>query len=370
MIEESFFQIVNDNKLKIAIMVFAAQGEALHDPEYCETHPTGGSETAATYMAAMLRQSGCQVDLLINPDQIAVNHYDVFISQRDWKLFAHGVAPGRLNYLWCQDDVDQQFLRELENRQTAQTVYERCDGVIMLSHYQAQRWISALHLPQEKIFMSTNGIPLERFQRDRRRLGSRPPHAYYASTPFRGLEQLLKAWPVIKKRVKDAHLHICSSMGIYNVPDSESVNAYGHLYELAKSLDGVTYHGSVGQARLRQISQQCRVLAYPCIFPETSCIVAMEAMASGAVVVASTLGALPETAWMNPMAQVVDNVFSLDNWIDEVCTHLEHDAAFLSVAQRNMDLASHFDWRTVAKRWLIRFHIDSSCNTRASPAVR
>jgi glycosyltransferase involved in cell wall biosynthesis len=160
---------------------------------------------------------------------------------------------------------------------------------------------------------------------------------------------LVLAWPVIIQAVPEAQLHICSSMKVYD-PEGKSDLQYTALYEKANSLPGIKYHGSVGQAELRSIAQQCRVLAYPCIFPETSCIAAMEAMAAGCVVVGTTLGALPETAWQNPLVPIADGW--LDRWLLEVIRILKDNRLYTQKALQNLTSAQYYDWNYVAKDWV------------------
>ena len=365
---------------KIGIMVITNLAAAFSDPQWCETSPLGGSEASAVHLSSSLRALGFDVEIFQHDTAVKNDTYDVFISLRFWEIFASGVRPGRLNYLWCQDDIDQQRTKKLFNKEIADKVYAACDGIIMLSHYQRSQWTQYLHAPYDKIFLTTNGILLNRFDIDRESLAARPPTCYYASTPFRGLAPLLKAWPLIKKTVPQAELHVFSSMQIYGMPEeqfnSETNRQYYNfqpLYDLARSLDGVSYHGSVGNARIREAASKSRVLAYPCIFPETSCITAMEAMASGCVVVGSALGALPETAWLNPLVHVEkeekNSYVQLDQWTAEVCNMLENDAAYLPIAQRNLNIASSFDWGKIAPQWIARFYQDLKGKNRLAGAI-
>jgi len=68
------------------------------------------------------------------------------------------------------------------------------------------------------------------------------------------------------------------------------------VYDALKATEGVEYVGSVSQPALAERLAYAHVLAYPNIFPETSCIAVMEALAAGLYVVTSDLAALPETS--------------------------------------------------------------------------
>jgi glycosyltransferase involved in cell wall biosynthesis len=337
------------SKMNITIFISSSLGNALQDLEWPENHPLGGSETAALRLAQALKRLGENVQIITEADQLTQHHCDIFISLRIWQVFHQGLYPGKRNYLWCQDDSDQPLVKPLEDPQIAKPIYEKLDGVILLSHYAAQRWISTLNVPVNKIIMTTNGIPLHRFQPHPDRLSARKPWAYYSSTPFRGLELLLLAWPHILQAVPEAQLHICSSMKVYD-HEGKTDAAFNPLYEKAKSLAGVQYHGSLSQSELRKVAQQCRVLAYPCIFPETSCIAAMEAMAAGCVVVSTALGALPETAWQNPLVPIADGW--LDQWMVEVIRMFKANKHYEQKALQNLTVAKVYDWNSVAKDWM------------------
>ncbi len=333
--------------MTIIIFINSPHGNVLQDLDWPETHPVGGSETAGVRMAQALRHLGETVQIVTDAAQLQPRSCDIFIALRYWQVFRNGFLPGQRNFLWCQDDVDLPHLQPLLDPQVAQSIYNGLDGVILLSQYQAQRWQATLHAPVGKVILTTNGIPLSRFNPQPEKLAARKPWAYYSSTPFRGLELLVLAWPHIVQRVPEAQLHICSSMKIYQ-PD-QTVDTFSPLYEQARVLPGVHYYNSVGQAELRRIAQQCRVLAYPCIFPETSCIAAMEAMAAGCVVVGTALGALPETAWQNPLVFIGDGW--LQRWIDEVLRVFTENSHYEQKALQNLNVVRYYDWDLVARNW-------------------
>jgi hypothetical protein len=63
-----------------------------------------------------------------------------------------------------------------------------------------------------------------------------------------------------------------------------------------RSFEPVTYHGAVPNDQIRDALRQSHLFAFPSIWPETSCIALIEAMASACICVHSNLAALPETA--------------------------------------------------------------------------
>jgi len=340
------------------------EGERLLDPSYCDEFPTGGSETAGAYVMHELRRRGHRVDFVNELPAISGRTCDIFISLREVICFTEALnglkIPGRLKYLWCQDDADLAFLDKLRDPETAGKIYEGIDGVMMLSHYQQSRWRHELHLPDDKVFQTSNGIPLEKFASPPALLSSRGKRCYYASSPERGLKLLLEVWPEIRRNVRDGELFVLSSHPRY--PGAPRTPILQELYDKAKSLEGagVRFLSSVGQKKLREVAQQCRVLAYPCGFAETSCICAMEAMASGCVVVGTSLGALPETAWRNPL-QPFDFEFKwMDSWILDVIKVLSHDDYYTCHASRNIEVAKQMGWRQVVDGWLIRFIQDAA----------
>ena len=339
---------------KIVISVDSRHGDVLQDLAFGENNPIGGTETATMNIATSLKRVGCDVEIVTDPANLIEKECDIFISCSRWEIFLEGLRPGRLNYFWCHDNIWNENPGPLYNPALADIVYSACDGVIFLSHYQQQRWLEILKVPVEKAFLSSNGIPLKKFSGAVDKLSYRLPWAYYSSIPSRGLEPLLAGWPRIKASVKDAQLHVFSSMQIYNQEDDDVCLK---LYDQARNLDGVHYHGAVGQAQLRETAQMCRVLAYPCIVPETSCICAMEAMAAGCGVVSTNLGALPETAWRNPLVPVVDGWFS--QWVFDVSRILVDDSYYERLARQNLITAQYYDWDAVALRWLERFRLDS-----------
>jgi glycosyltransferase involved in cell wall biosynthesis len=185
-----------------------------------------------------------------------------------------------------------------------------------------------------------------------------PPILFYTSTPFRGLNVLLKAFPLIRNAVPGTRLRVYSSMAVYQVNPAD--DAYHHLYRRCRSTDGVDYVGSMGQSLLAEELATAAALTYPSTFAETSCIAVLEAMAVGASVFATGLGVLQETT--SGLAALVDWQPNAER-LAESFAAMTIDA--LSEMQRNPSRAAgrreerikfirdNYQWPSRAREWSV-----------------
>lgn len=119
----------------------------------------------------------------------------------------------------------------------------------------------------------------------------------YQSSYDRGLEHLLKVWPLVKKAVPDAQLHIFYGWELFvkfyhNNPASM---AWKEKMDKLMKQDGVTDHGRVPQNEMREWIEKCGIWAYPTHFGEINCLSAIKAQAWGAMPVVIDYAALKTT---------------------------------------------------------------------------
>ena len=70
---------------------------------------------------------------------------------------------------------------------------------------------------------------------------------------------------------------------------------YENIFNECKSIKNINYLGFVDNSKILELLKEMHIFAHPSIWPETSCVSAIEAMAAGCEVVGSNLGALYET---------------------------------------------------------------------------
>ena len=183
-----------------------------------------------------------------------------------------------------------------------------------------------------------------------------PPTLIYTSTPFRGLDVLLIAFPSIRRLVPGCRLRVFSSMAIYGVAaDKDGGRA---LYDLCRALDGVEYKGVVGQEELADELLRADILAYPNTFPEMACIAVMEAMVAGCVVLTSKLAALPETTagfgyLLEPVPAAPVHATDFAGMVAEVVRRATADPdQFDRLIEAQTNFARmEYSWATRAKEW-------------------
>lgn len=281
-------------------------------------HPLGGSQSALCYLAEQLQRRGHEVWLFNHTrhiecirhvphlplswltveflEQLRPNVAIVLNSTVAVDSLRSVLPPQTPLVLWTQHATNQHAVASLKSSKHQQLY----DGIVLISHWQQQQYIEQFQIPPEKTAVLRNAIapcfedlfdPIESILKAK----AQPPTLAYTSTPFRGLNLLLDLMPSLQVSHPSVRLNVYSSMKVYQASEAEDQQQYGNLYRRCRELGNVNYVGSLPQPELAQALKSTAIWTYTNTFAETSCIAAMEAMASGCYVITSHFGALPET---------------------------------------------------------------------------
>jgi glycosyltransferase involved in cell wall biosynthesis len=168
------------------------------------------------------------------------------------------------------------------------------NSTVYVSHWQLEKFRYLFQVPLNNANVIRNAIePIEFKPKSK----DGKLKLIYTSTPFRGLSILLDVMEILNR--DDIELDVYSSTAIYS---SGYQAAYGDLYkdlfDKAKSMNNVNYHGYADNKDIHKALQEAHILTYPSIFEETACLAMIEAGAAGCSLVTTDLGALPETGSM------------------------------------------------------------------------
>jgi glycosyltransferase involved in cell wall biosynthesis len=339
--------------------------------------PLGGAQSAMVYLTMALARMGHAVyvinetrgprDLVTDGVHFIglplsleeTDSFDAIVSSNNANAVAITSGGCRTPLvLWSHHASDQASIQALaEPRQR-----DLFAGYVLLTQWQADTYIEAFHLDPAKIRIIRNAAS-PAFHRTEREFGwlaqGRPPVLAYTSTPYRGLDILLLAFPMIREKLPGATLRIFSSMGIY---DAGVWDPFTSLYALARTMPGVEYVGPLPQPELAREMARIDIWAYPSTFAETSCVSALEAMASGAFVVSTALGALPETtagfAQLMPPLQTdfpgAAATHFATHLLNAVETAERDKAATLARLREQVEFTrAGYDWDLRAREWTL-----------------
>lgn len=194
-----------------------------------------------------------------------------------------------------------------------------------------------------------------------------PGRVIWASSPDRGLDHLLEAWPAIKKAVPNASLRIFYKMKKWldhflNHPNPALHHTYpmqvNRAKRIKKSLDelknsDVEVFESVSRSRMAEEMSISTVLAYPCDtvdYTEGFSVTLMEACASGTIPVTTNVDALG-SIYGGSVPMVKSPVGShLVEFTDLVTKTLTDEGFRSRVKPRARELAERHRWDVLAKR--------------------
>lgn len=263
----------------------------------------------------------------------------------------------RLIYYWLHGDVTN----------LARSALDRIHKFMALSHSSRDNYAA---IPDDKFFITRNGIDPATFERP---VPRSPFKLVYGSDYDRGLIQLLGAWPHIREAHPDAELsvfygwHIFDrKIELYGQADPENGRRWTALKtQIQAGLEqpGVTHLGRIDHDRVAEEFLSAAVWAYPCTFPETSCITAMKAQVAGAIPVVYATAALQETVrWglrapgYTPGQAAAEGRQVLAAWTDALIGLLGDPGLQNRIRPAMIaDCRQHFAWERVAAEWEVEF---------------
>ncbi len=196
------------------------------------------------------------------------------------------IEKDKINILWMHHFVNQKEAQNLGSKDFVQ----KLDYIVFNSNWNSENHIYQFKIPKNKSVVIKNAIEkidVEEKPKDKINL-------IYHTTPWRGLALLLKVFKNLN--LKNVELNVCSSTIIYGKKfDSVLGKTYESIFNECKNTKNVNYSGFLDNKKIIQMLKKMHIFSYPSIWPETSCIAAIESMAAGCEVVTTNLGALSET---------------------------------------------------------------------------
>ena len=327
-----------------------------------------GSEEAVIYLSKELVKLGYQVTVFnrcgdmegeyngvvyqsvdkFNPQ----DNFNALIFHRAWTQPMMMKVKSKKTAIWMHDNP--QLLPPVEHSQQSEFLAS-FDKLFMLSNFHKSllpNWI-----PEEKIFLTTNGINLEDFNltgisRNSKRLIS-------ISDYTRGIEHLLTQWDKIIQEVPDAELHLFYGWQVIDaLINSPYITRFPQLLDKKKQIlelfeqKNIYEHGRIGHGQLVEELFKSGIWVYPCDTAETFCISAWKAQAAGCVPVATTYAGLDETVKSGVRIDGSAGDEQTNNaFIEAVIDLLKNSEKQESLRKEALSLKGSFGWDKVAKQW-------------------
>ena len=267
------------------------------------SEPRGGTELQHEFLTARV-------------DEYLLSHFQICTSIPG-KL---PIDESKINILWQKNSYDQPNIKPFFADKSNHRLY---DWYVFNSHWNYEKFRMMYDIPTEKCHVIKNGVtsfperkPYK--QGDTLRLVFQP-------TPWRGLNVLLLAMQYLQN--ENIILDVYSSCEVYGEEFAKSNNAdWERLFDQARTLPNVNYIGYQPNTFILNKMKDYHMFAYPCIWEETSCISALEAMAAGLYCVTTNYGALYETCAEFPIyVNYTDNYKKLaENFAYAIKGGMEH----------------------------------------------
>ena len=196
------------------------------------------------------------------------------------------IEKDKINVLWMHHFVNQKEAQNLGSKD----FIEKIDFIVFNSNWNFEKFVYQFKIPGSKSVVIKNAIEKIDYQKK----PTDKINLIYHTTPWRGLVHILKVFK--KLNLENVELNICASTKIYGKKFDDILGKkYKNIFDECKNTKNVNYFGFINNNKIIELLKKMHIFAYPSVWPETSCIAAIESMAAGCEIVTTNMGALYET---------------------------------------------------------------------------
>ena len=258
------------------------------------------------------------------------------------------IEKGRINILWMQHFVNQKEAANLGSKEFV----DKLDYIVFNSNWNFEKFQYQFKIPEHKSIVIKNAVEnIEYKEKPKDKI-----NLIYHTTPWRGLAILLKIFKNLN--LKNVELNVCSSTLIYGKKFNDMyLHKYQNIFYECSKMKNVNYHGYMKNNKLINFLKEMHIYSFPSIWPETSCISAIESMAAGCQIVTTNLGALYETC--APFGTLISFDKNLENLekkykktlIESIENYWsKENQTKLKLQRETINLT--YSWNTRAKEWI------------------
>lgn len=324
----------------------------------------GGSETAFIQMTRALAKRGHKVMAFNSCEKpgnydgveyftfskslpvLAKEHFDVFVVSRYSAFFNLPFSAG-LKVLWNHDTLD--------NPKELRMVHDEIDLFLVLSEFHKDNFLMRLPQLDDRLVITRNGLDFDLMDQAAQQAVPDPNKLIYASRPERGLKTLLEdVWPRLYRWNPDLKLFVCGYQIKLSDMPPELEELYKHINILLESVPGLVILGGLAKSEYYRHLSEAAMMLYPCVFPEVSCIAALEAQALGVPVLTSDSFALSETV-VSPQLKVAGRPGAEDyvnGFVERAINLLNNRGEMAEIASFSKEqIRNRYGWDKVAAEW-------------------
>lgn len=341
-----------------SIVFFCGNTAEAWTPKNLNQGGIGGSETAVIFLARLLAKKGWDVTVFNwcgndagvydgvtyrNNWEFSPNdEYNIVILWRVVELLGNNIKAKKI-YLDLHDVPDV-------NEFTEERV-EKVTKILVKSKYHRSLLPK---VPDEKFAIIPNGIDISRYVEEEEKI---PHSVIYSSSPNRGLDTLLTMWPKVREKFPDATLRIFYGWNTFFALEKSNPASLVWMNQIKDKMDsladqGVINMGRVSQDELAKWQKKSTVWAYPTMFPEISCITAMEVQAAGCVPVCTDYAALSETVqWGQKIPSPISRPKNKENFLEDLLIMMNPTDDKYQENEMKKWAKETFNWDSITEQW-------------------